>query len=117
METIGINAFDGCTEMYSLISGSRTPPSCGANAFTDIDKYQCTLYVPYGTSFMYRKANQWKDFFITEDEPTGIDEAASGAEVTEVCRYNVNGQRIDSAQPGVNIVRYSDGTMRKVYVK
>ena len=32
-------------------------------------------------------------------------------------RYNMNGQPISSPQKGVNIIRYSDGTVKKVYVK
>ncbi len=27
-----------------------------------VDKSTCTLYVPYGTSSLYKAANQWKDF-------------------------------------------------------
>ncbi len=31
--------------------------------------------------------------------------------------FDLTGHRLDSPQPGVNIVRYSDGTSRKVFVK
>lgn len=31
--------------------------------------------------------------------------------------FDLTGRRLDSPQPGVNIVRYSDGTSRKVFVK
>lgn len=36
---------------------------------------------------------------------------------TESERYNISGQRITDAQHGINIIRYSDGTTRKVVVK
>lgn len=50
------------------------------------------------------------------------DTGASDLKVTnpdavEVARYNVMGQRIDGPQPGINIVKYSDGTAAKVLVK
>ena len=44
----------------------------------------------------------------------GTDDA-NGA--SEVARYNVNGVRLDKAQKGLNIVKYSDGTTKKVIVK
>ena len=34
-----------------------------------------------------------------------------------MARYNVNGVRLDKAQKGLNIVKYSDGTTKKVMVK
>lgn len=47
---------------------------------------------------------------------TGIDDVASDGAV-ELARYNVNGQVIHTKQPGINIIRMSDGTVRKVMVK
>lgn len=48
----------------------------------------------------------------------GIDNAsADNGDGTVVARYNVNGLRIGSAQKGINIVRLSDGTVKKVLVK
>jgi hypothetical protein len=31
--------------------------------------------------------------------------------------YSVDGTQLQSIQPGINIIRYSDGTIRKVYAK
>ena len=45
----------------------------------------------------------------------GVTDDANGA--TVVARYNVNGVRLDKAQKGLNIVKYSDGTTKKVMVK
>ena len=41
----------------------------------------------------------------------------NGTDATEVARYNLKGHRINSPQPGLNIIRMSDGTVRKVFVK
>ena len=59
--------------------------------------------------------------FTTGEAPTGIDgirnDNANDSEVHEVARYNMQGQRIASPERGINIVRMSDGTMRKIVVK
>jgi hypothetical protein len=48
----------------------------------------------------------------------GIDASpAVGNDVKEVARYNLNGQRVDAPTKGINIVKYSDGSSRKVLVK
>ena len=58
--------------------------------------------------------------FATGEDPTGIEsidaESTSDEPVVEIARYNMNGQRIDAPQKGVNIIRYSNGTTKKVYV-
>ena len=38
-------------------------------------------------------------------------------EAKEVVRYDLNGRRLDAPQRGLNILRMSDGTVRKVMVK
>lgn len=48
----------------------------------------------------------------------GIQEATPISKpVVEVARYNISGQRINGAEKGLNIIRYSDGTVRKVMMK
>ena len=59
--------------------------------------------------------------FTTEANPTGIeaveaDESAS-AEVTVVAVYDANARRIAKPQRGLNILRMSDGTSRKIVVQ
>lgn len=48
---------------------------------------------------------------------TAISSVEDGAEVREVARYSVDGKLIQGAQKGLNIVRYSDGSVKKVVVK
>lgn len=50
-------------------------------------------------------------------QTTGIDQLDDAASVKVVGRYNVNGMRMSTPQRGVNIVKMSDGTVRKVLVK
>ena len=59
--------------------------------------------------------------FITGEAPSEIEcvetESDTDESLIEVARYNVNGQKIDAPQKGVNIIRYSNGTTKSVYVK
>ena len=84
----------------------------------------------YGTTYCYVafvKTSEGETFygeqqsFSIGEDPMGIDgimvDASDVAPVTVVARYNLNGQQITTPQRGVNILRMSDGTVRKVLVK
>lgn len=57
--------------------------------------------------------------YLNADETTGIAAVGtpSATAVGEVARYTVDGRRLSAPQPGLNIVRLSDGTTVKVMVK
>ena len=114
--SIGNYAFSDCTAMTRLISRAATPPSCGSQALDDINKWTCTLSVPAGSTSAYQEAAQWKEFFFIDNDVTGIEavtaEGVNNADITDI--YDLNGRRRDALQPGVNIVKMSDGTTRKV---
>ena len=48
---------------------------------------------------------------------TGIEDVTTGTEATVVARYTVNGVQVSAPVKGVNILKMSDGTTRKVVVK
>lgn len=48
---------------------------------------------------------------------SGIQISGEPAEVFEVERYTIDGRRIDEPQKGLNIVKFSDGSVKKVFVK
>ena len=58
-----------------------------------------------------------KTLSINVSAPTSIDAATTTAEAHEVARYTIDGKRISKPQTGVNVVRFSDGTVKKVVVK
>lgn len=62
-----------------------------------------------------------EQIFQTGDDPTSIEgieaEPSEQKPVTIVARYNMNGQQISAPQKGINILRMSDGTTKKVLVK
>lgn len=50
-------------------------------------------------------------------QATGITGTQTSADVHEVARFTIDGKRINQPQRGINIVKYSDGTVKKVIVK
>lgn len=60
--SIGRLAFSYCTDLASVKVGWATPLPISADVFLDTTTGTCTLYVPKGTSALYRSAPVWKDF-------------------------------------------------------
>ena len=114
--SIGQEAFSDCTAMTRLISRAVTPPTCGAQALDDINKWNCTLSVPVGHVSAYQQASQWKDFFFINDDASGISKLTN-ERATPAHIYDLDGRRRETAMPGLNIIRMSDGRTKKVVVK
>lgn len=77
------------------------------------------LLVPTGTLDIYKKAYGWRNFQnIQEIElVTDIISVLSTKEKVETNRYNTSGQLVKTPQKGINIIKYSDGTTKKVIIK
>ena len=115
---IGGAAFNGCSGLTSIYVYAEKVPKIGRFAFEEFDAKECTLYVPMGTYSDYLLSG-FGDYFenIVEFEATGIDKTTTSTEVEEVARYSVNGQRLSAPTKGLNIVKYSDGSVKKVAVQ
>ncbi len=111
-------AFKNCSGLTSIYVSWMTPLSIYAKVFHNVNKSKCILHVPQGTYHDYSLAEGWGDFEnIVEYAPTGIDNTTSSTGTKEVYRYSTNGQQLFSPTKGVNIVKYSDGSVRKVAVQ
>ena len=55
--------------------------------------------------------------FRTNSDPDGIEDIKASEETTEIARYDIQGRKIAKPQKGINIIRMSDGTTRKVLIK
>ena len=55
--------------------------------------------------------------FTTGETPSGIDMASSNNQATVVARYDTQGRRISVPVKGLNILKMSDGTTKKVVIK
>lgn len=110
------NSYDDL-ELESVYVAWENPIEAGS-FFDRINISNCTLYVPQGTKEAYANADVWKDFGnIIEYDATGIDKVTNRSDVKEISRYSLNGQRVTSPTKGVNIVVYSDGSIKKVAVQ
>lgn len=104
-------------ELESVYVAWENPIEAGS-FFDRINISNCTLYVPQGTKEAYANADVWKDFGnIIEYDATGIDKVTNRSDVKEISRYSLKGQRVTSPTKGVNIVVYSDGSIKKVVVQ
>ena len=115
--TLGKYVFQNCRDLTSVTVSWQSPISAGS-AFYGVDRSKCTLYVPQGTEQDYWLADVWGDFGkIVEYDPTGIDKVTTSTDAKELSRYSVNGQRLATPTKGLNIVKYSDGSVKKVVVQ
>ena len=114
---LGEYAFQNCRDLTSVYVSWQSPISTGS-AFYGVDISKCTLYVPQGTEQDYWLAPVWGDFGkIVEFDATGIDKVTTSTDAKELSRYSVNGQRLSAPAKGLNIVKYSDGSVKKVVVQ
>ena len=85
--------------------------------FSDCVLKNGTLYVPNGTYDAYNRS-LFGDFEnIVEFDATSIHNMVATPEAQETARYAVNGQRLTAPIKGTNLVKYSDGTVKKEFVK
>ena len=114
---IGSQAFNDCSGLTSIYAYMEKLPETGSNLFLGCDAKNCTVYVPKGTGDAYF----WSSFGyfdnIVEFDAAGIDKVTTSADVKEVSRYSANGQRLSAPAKGLNIVKYSDGSVKKVVVQ
>ena len=131
VSSIGKSAFSGCTSLTSVKVAWQEPLQIyyyayenyipvvkKGDAFEDSSRETCTLYVPRGTKEAYQADSVWGKFgTIVEYDITGIDKVTTAKDAKEISRYSANGQRLTAPTKGLNIVKYSDGSVRKEMVK
>ena len=114
---IGWGAFRGCSGLTSIYVYPENLPELGIELFTGCDAKNCTVYVPKGTYDAYKSSEFGYFEKIVEFDATGIDKVTTSTNAKEVSRYSVNGQRLVGPTKGLNIVKYSDGSVKKVAVE
>ena len=119
LKQIERDAFKGCNSLTSIYAFMEKPCKIQETTFDNETIINATLYVPKGALIDYLDDNQWKKFMnIEEFEATSIGSLNTNAhDVQEVSRYSDNGQRLNSPAKGLNIVKYNNGTVKKIMVK
>ena len=115
--SIGNWAFDDCSGLTSIYVYPENLPELGTGIFNGCDAKNCTVYVPKGTIDDYKLSKFGYFEKIVEFDASGIDKVATSTNAKEVSRYSANGQRLSAPAKGLNIVKYSDGSVKKVVVQ
>lgn len=115
VESVDATAFANSKLLTDVYLESTTPPAyaaCVSKETVTCEK-GVTVHVPAGTLEAY-KASDWATYAADiVESTTGIDGInASSATATEY--YSLGGQRLKNATKGVNVVKMSDGSVRKV---
>ena len=83
---------------------------CKAVGETDITTFQ------YG-DFNWETSPQITKHIVVAEVDAGITDTVMTSDAKEISRYSANGQRLTAPTKGLNIVKYSDGSVRKEMVK
>ena len=110
-------AFSGCSGLTSIYVYPEKIPKLGGYVFDGCDAKNCTVYVPIGTYDYYRSSEFGYFENIKEFDATGINNVTTSTDAKELSRYSANGQRLSAPSKGLNIVKYSDGSVKKVVVQ
>lgn len=109
----GIYFVYGVTRLISL---AETPPDCVGQALDTYLYSTAKLYVPEGTKDDYAAAPVWKDFNIEEIPAAAIVQVKDEAlQDLGPVYYDTAGRRYRTPQPGLNVVKYPDGSSKKIF--
>ena len=75
-------------------------------------------YAYYATDWFDDSPAYYVTYIIDTKGGAGVDEISAGAvDATPVAIYTLDGKRVNEMTKGINIIRMSDGTTRKVIRK
>ncbi|MCI6252994.1 MAG: leucine-rich repeat domain-containing protein, partial [Bacteroidales bacterium] len=113
--SIGEACFSYCSSLTSITMLRSTPPSTGKDIF-DYTPLETVYVVDEDAKKAYQAKYPWNAYACEiEVMPTGIEEVETDKTApTIVGYYDLNGKLINGKQRGTVIVRYSDGTTRKL---
>ena len=98
-------------ECYAVV-----PPVCPE--FTNAQYMNVVVKVPRVSLEAYQNAEGWKNFWNLQGfDASGVDEVVSDENVYEIGRYDLNGKPVTSGYEGMVIIRYSNGSTRKVIAR
>ena len=105
--------FSGCAALATIYSNEAWTCGNSEDMFYNCEKLKGAVSYDAG-KIDVTMANPDTGYF-TKKVPTGIAHIGHAATVKAV--YSVDGRRLKATQPGVNIMKMSDGTTRKVVKK
>ena len=106
---------DAITQTVAIVGAGQQLMNATLENLDYSSTYQCVAFATTSENETFYGEVQ---SFTTEAAPTGIEgvkeDAGSSKPVTVVACYDINGKRLSQPQKGLNIIKKSDGTTRKV---
>ena len=112
-------AFANCSKLEDVYCYVERYPSISNNAFENSYIDYITLHVPPKAVKAYSNHEVWGKFMevvALTDEELGINGNAEDREKVEAV-YDLNGQNQKETHRGINLIKMSDGTTQKVFIK
>jgi len=122
---------DSLQAIYSRITEPEAISKFESSTYLNVP-----LYVPTGTKSLYESLYGWKQFFqiiemdmsnVTPENlwagykltssTTSIDDVLENTNVELKAYYSIDGKKLSAPQKGINIVKMSDGTSKKIFVQ
>lgn len=112
------SAFALCLNLQSIYCLRETPANAESNSFCWDNYENAILYVPNGCRNAYQNADEWGRFYdIREFDVTKLDGVTMAKNDVIRDTYDLTGRKVIKMKRGINIVRMSDGSVKKVMIK
>jgi len=119
--SISYYAFGGCSELMDVYCYAEYVPNTDNDVFINSYVEYATLHVPAEAVDAYKNAEPWSGFgtivALTEEEMKAVGIKGVSEDSSLSIIFTIDGKKTDTLQKGVNIIKMSDGTSKKVFVK
>ena len=121
--SIGFDAFNECSGLEDFYCWAENVPNVNEYGFGEIPFELAKLHVPSVSVEAYKHTFPWGRFgeivALTDDDPkpTGVNSLKADNDLRPEATYSLDGRRLSNPQRGLNIIRMSDGTTKKVMIK
>ena len=116
-------AFLYCWNLRDIYCWSENVPNIGESTFESSLYIAATLHVPAVSIDTYKQTYPWSKYVnivpLTDDDPkpTGMLSLKTNDNIYPVDIYSIDGKCKSQPQRGLNIIRMSDGSTKKVMIK
>lgn len=114
--------FEECRSLENVTVNWETPLSISYFVFDQCDVSKCNLWVPAESVNAYKSASVWQGFQIVPQSTSGINGVSVNAGNESEHKgapeiYSINGSKVQQLVHGINILKYPDGSTRKLIKK
>ena len=121
LEQVGEETFLDCSHLQTVQCDAFNPPSAYATTFKGVPVEQAVLVVPADAVAFYQATSPWSRFrfILSPADYAGImspssDSFGDRSAADRNAVFSIDGKHRSSLGRGLNIVRYGDGSVRKV---